>query len=125
MKLFVFLGSIHMFLAIALGAFGAHGLTGRVSEKMIANWNTGAHYHLIHGLALIAIGILIAKTSGDCSYFTVGGWLLFAGILLFSGSLYVLVLTGVKTWGAVTPLGGIAFLIGWICTAIGAWKYLS
>jgi uncharacterized membrane protein YgdD (TMEM256/DUF423 family) len=125
MKLFVILGSINMALAIALGAFGAHGLAGKVSEKMLQIWNTGAHYHIIHGLALIAVGLLMARTGGNATLLTVAGWLLFVGIVLFSGSLYTLVLTNIKVLGAITPIGGVSFIIGWVLVAIAAAKHLA
>ncbi|MFC4075353.1 DUF423 domain-containing protein [Salinithrix halophila] len=119
MKLFILLGAINMFLAISLGAFGAHGLEGKVSDRMLSNWQTGAHYHMIHALALLFIGLLIDKI-GPSPLVNVGGWLILAGIVLFAGSLYVLVLTNIKVLGAITPIGGISFLTGWICIAIAA-----
>lgn len=122
MKLFVILGAINMALAVAIGAFGAHGLEGRVTEKMVDRWATGAHYHIIHALALVAIGLLMAKFHDQASLLQTAGWLLFAGIVLFSGSLYTLVLTGVTKLGAVTPLGGLSFIIGWILVTIAAVK---
>lgn len=125
MRFFVILGSINMALAIAIGAFGAHGLAGKVSEKMLQNWNTGAHYHIIHALALIAIGLILSKVESSSTMLTVAGWFIFAGVLFFSGSLYTLVLTGVKTWGMVTPIGGVSFIIGWILVAIATAKQLS
>ncbi|UWE02938.1 DUF423 domain-containing protein [Laceyella sacchari] len=124
MKLFIMLGSINMALAVAIGAFGAHGLAGKVTEKMLQNWNTGAHYHIIHALALLAIGLLMSKINGSSSLLNIGGWLIVAGILFFSGSLYAMVLTGVKTWGAITPIGGVAFIAGWILVAVTAVKHL-
>ncbi|SFS89281.1 DUF423 domain-containing protein [Marininema halotolerans] len=123
MKLFIVLGAINMFLAIALGAFGAHGLQGKISDRMIANWHTGAQYHMIHALALLFIGFLVSKV-GSSPLVSTGGWLLLTGILLFSGSLYVMALTGVKQLGAITPIGGLAFLVGWVCIAIAAIKQL-
>ncbi|AUS09579.1 DUF423 domain-containing protein [Laceyella sacchari] len=124
MKLFIMIGSINMALAVAIGAFGAHGLAGKVTEKMLQNWNTGAHYHIIHALALLAIGLLMSKINGSTSLLNIGGWLIVAGILFFSGSLYAMVLTGVKTWGAITPIGGVAFIAGWILVAVTAAKHL-
>ncbi|SEM72909.1 DUF423 domain-containing protein [Lihuaxuella thermophila] len=124
MKFFVMLGSINMALAIALGAFGAHGLAGKVTEKMLSIWNTGAHYHIIHALGLLFIGLLMAKTGGT-SLLNTAGWLLFAGIILFSGSLYAMVLTNVKALGAITPIGGVSFIIGWILVAVFAAKHLN
>lgn len=113
-----------MALAVAIGAFGAHGLKGKVSNDMLGVWNTGAHYHIIHALALLFIGLLMARLGGN-SWFVAGGWLLLVGIILFSGSLYALVLTNVKVLGAITPLGGLSFIAGWILVAVGAAKDLT
>lgn len=112
-----------MFLSVALGAFGAHGLEGKVSERMLANWQTGVHYHMAHALGLLFIGLL-SERIGASSLISGGGWFLLVGILLFSGSLYVMALTGVKTLGAVTPFGGVSFLIGWALIATAAVKQL-
>ena len=98
------------FLGVALGAFGAHALKTRLDSGMLQAWNTGVLYHLIHALALFALG-LYAKSTG--AHIHVTGWLFFAGIMLFSGSLYALALTGIKPLGAITPLGGLCFLAGW------------
>jgi uncharacterized membrane protein YgdD (TMEM256/DUF423 family) len=124
-KCFILLGSLNMALAIAIGAFGAHGLKGKISENMLNNWNTGAHYHLLHGVALLVIGLLIAQLGAHGDGAQVAGWLLFAGIVLFSGSLYVMALTGVKVLGAITPIGGLAFIVGWIWLTVTAWRHLS
>jgi uncharacterized membrane protein YgdD (TMEM256/DUF423 family) len=124
MKAFVLLGSVNMALAIALGAFGAHGLSGKISEKMLANWNTGAHYHLIHALGLIVVGLLLSK-AGNAPMLGTAGWLLLAGILLFSGSLYVMALTGIKALGTITPIGGVSFIVGWVLVALSAVKHLG
>ncbi len=112
-----------MFLSISLGAFGAHGLEGKISERLIANWKTGAHYHMIHAIALVLVGLLIDRI-GSTSLIHTGGWLLVAGILLFSGSLYLMALTGVTKLGAITPIGGFSFLAGWVCIAIAVAKQL-
>lgn len=123
MKLFLILGSLNMALSIALGAFGAHGLAGKVSERMLANWQTGAHYHIIHGVALLAVALLIDRL-GSSPLVTTAGWLLQIGIILFSGSLYAMALTGVTKLGAITPFGGIAFIVGWILVAVAAFRQL-
>lgn len=123
MKLFVMLGSINMFLSVAIGAFGAHGLAGKVSERMLENWQTGAHYHIVHAVALLFIGLL-ADRLGSSSLVLAGGWFIMIGIVLFSGSLYAMALTGVTKLGAITPLGGVSFLIGWIAVAFAAVKHL-
>lgn len=100
------------FIGVALGAFGAHALKARVSPEMLSIWQTGVLYHLIHALVLLALA-LFAKATGTDVRWTARFFL--AGILIFSGSLYALVLSGVRLLGAVTPLGGIALLIGWGC----------
>lgn len=123
MKLFIIMGCINMFLGIALGAFGAHGLEGKISERMISNWQTGAQYHMIHAIGLFAVGLLLDRL-GSPSLVTTGGWLLVAGILLFSGSLYLMALTGITKLGAITPIGGISFLAGWACIAFAVAKQI-
>ena len=111
-------GALLAALAVALGAFGAHGLKGRVDPDMLAVWNTAAHYHLVHALALLA-----TAWAGERWPSRLPGWAgrLFAvGILLFSGSLYAMVLTGQRFLGAITPFGGLAFLAAWIALARSA-----
>ncbi|WJH30495.1 DUF423 domain-containing protein [Paenibacillus sp. CC-CFT742] len=117
MQTLVVLGSIMMFLAVALGAFGAHALKRKLSADMIKIYETGVQYHIAHGLGLILLG-LIADRLEHSSLIMAAGWLLFAGILLFSGSLYALSITGVRKLGAITPLGGVAFLAGWVMVII-------
>ncbi|MEC3608024.1 DUF423 domain-containing protein [Bacillus glycinifermentans] len=123
MKLFLILGSINAMLAVALGAFGAHGLEGKIPEKYLQIWQTGVQYHMYHALGLLAIALIAGKLSGAGSI-TAAGWLMFAGIVLFSGSLYVLSLTQISVLGAITPLGGVAFIAAWIMVAVSAVKYL-
>jgi uncharacterized membrane protein YgdD (TMEM256/DUF423 family) len=107
---FARIGALLGFVGVALGAFGAHALRNRLSPALLQAWNTAVLYHLLHAVALFALG-LYAKSSG--ADLRVGGWLLCAGILVFSGSLYALALTGVRPLGAITPLGGLLFLAGW------------
>ncbi|MCS1352155.1 DUF423 domain-containing protein [Mechercharimyces sp. CAU 1602] len=121
MKIMIFLGAINMFLAVALGAFGAHGLEGKVSERMLANWQTGSSYHMTHALGLLLIG-LVAKFTGSSPLVMTGGWFILAGIIIFSGSLYLMTLTDVTKLGMITPIGGVSFLIGWILIAVAALK---
>ena len=102
-------------LAVAAGAFGAHGLADRVSPADLAIWRTAAQYHMIHALALAALG-----ASGRAEQLQPAGWLLLAGTLVCSGSLYLLVLSQQRWLGAVTPLGGLAFIAGWIVIAVRA-----
>ena len=113
MKVFILLGSISAFLGVALGAFGAHGLKTKVTPDMLSVWETGVLYHLVHALGLLLIGIL-CHLMPEVALVRNAGWALLAGTLLFSGSLYTLVLTGVKSFGMITPLGGVAFLVGWL-----------
>lgn len=98
------------FLGVALGAFGAHAIKARVSPEMLAIWQTGVLYHLIHALVLLALALYARATGADIRW---GASFFLTGILIFSGSLYALVLSGVRILGAVTPLGGVALLIGW------------
>lgn len=115
---FVALGSVLAFLAVALGAFGAHALKTRISPENLVIWQTGVQYHLAHAAALLFVGIL--TQSFQDKLVRAAGWLFFAGILIFGGSLYALALTNIKVLGAITPLGGICFLAGWLSLAVGA-----
>ncbi len=108
--------SVIMFLGVALGAFGAHGLKDVLSEPMKAVFETAVRYQMIHGLALFVVAWLSSR--GPSASVKAAGWCFVAGIILFSGSLYLLSLTGVRAWGAVTPIGGLAFLSGWLCLVL-------
>ncbi len=121
MKIFLLLGSVNAFLAVALGAFGAHGLKSKVSSELLTTWQTGVLYHLTHALGLILIGVLI-QLLPQASLLRTSGWLLLAGVVLFSGSLYLLVLSGIRPLGMITPFGGVAFLVGWLLLAMAAWN---
>lgn len=121
MKLFIILGSLSAFFGVGLGAFGAHGLKSRVAPEMLVVWQTGVQYHLVHALALLLIGIICHLVPDD-SLVRAAGWALLIGTLLFSGSLYVMVLSGIRPLGMITPLGGIAFLIGWLLLTMAAWR---
>jgi uncharacterized membrane protein YgdD (TMEM256/DUF423 family) len=121
MKLFILLGSLNTFLGVALGAFGAHGLKAKVAPEMLVVWQTGVHYHLVHALGLILIGI-ICQLVPAAPLVRSAGWALQLGILLFSGSLYLMVLSGAKSLGMITPLGGVAFLAGWLLLAVAVWR---
>ena len=120
-KTFIILGSINMFLTVALGAFGAHGLKGRLSADLMAVYQTAVQYHGMHALGLLLIGI-IAHWLGQSALINWAGWLLLTGIVLFSGSLYTMSFTGILMLGAITPFGGVAFLAGWLLLALAAWK---
>jgi uncharacterized membrane protein YgdD (TMEM256/DUF423 family) len=114
----LFVGALAAFLGVALGAFGAHGLRGRLSPEMLAVFETGVRYQMYHALALVTTSLVMARMTGWLV--ATAAWCFVAGILLFSGSLYALALTGVTILGAVTPLGGLAFLAGWACLALAA-----
>ena len=107
-------------LGVALGAFGAHGLKARVSAEMVAVWETAARYHVLHALALLATAWAVERWPGGLT--SAAGWLFLAGIVVFSGSLYALALTGVRALGAITPLGGLCLIAGWICLALAAMR---
>ena len=122
--MWIVVGAVSGFVAVAAGAFGAHALRDRLTPEMLAIYNTGAHYHLLHALALVAVG-LPARVRGASAgphrrdlAVSVAGWGFLIGTILFAGSLYTLAITGVKTWGAVTPFGGVAFLVGWAALAL-------
>jgi uncharacterized membrane protein YgdD (TMEM256/DUF423 family) len=117
-KTFLLLGAVAAFLAVALGAFGAHGLRGRLSPEMLAVFQTGVQYHMSHALALILVSAIMGRMSGWL--IQTAGWCFVAGIVFFSGSLYLLAVTGVTILGAVTPIGGLLFLAGWACLAFAA-----
>ncbi|MDP4163974.1 MAG: DUF423 domain-containing protein [Bacillota bacterium] len=123
MKLFIIIGAINAFLAVALGAFGAHGLADKLEPKYLEIWKTGVTYQMFHAIGILVVALLLAKVSGN-SLFTWSGWLMLIGIIFFSGSLYVLSLTKISILGAITPLGGVAFLAAWILMIVGAVKYL-
>ncbi|MBI4499662.1 MAG: DUF423 domain-containing protein [Gemmatimonadetes bacterium] len=114
---FALAGSISAFIAVALGAFGAHILRGRLSAEMLTVFETGARYHMYHALALVAAAWAAGRWSNPQAMWA--GWFFLAGTVIFSGSLYLLALTGTRWWGAVTPLGGVSFLLGWMCLAWG------
>ena len=111
-KLFLSMGSLLALAAVVIGAFGTHGLKARLSPEMLAVYQTGVQYHFYHALGLVLVGLAFFHLP-ESAALRASGWLMAAGILLFSGSLYVLALTGEKWLGAVAPLGGTAFILGW------------
>jgi uncharacterized membrane protein YgdD (TMEM256/DUF423 family) len=117
-RTFWMLGCAFAFVAVAAGAFGAHALRARLEPDMLAVWETGARYQMYHALALLAVAMAAGRWPGGG--WTVAGWLFTAGIVVFSGSLYVLAFSGVRWLGAITPLGGLCFLGGWIALALAA-----
>lgn len=117
-KTLMFVGALMGAVGVALGAFGAHSLRGLLSPDMLAVFETGVRYQMYHALAILMTAALTSRVEGRAT--VVAGWSFAAGILLFSGSLYALALSGITTLGAVTPLGGVAFLVGWTCLAVAA-----
>ncbi len=119
-RLWFVAGAISGFLGVAVGAFGAHGLKSRVPADLLAVFETGVRYHLVHALALLAVAWAAERWPGTAT--GVAGVLFLAGIVVFSGSLYLLVLTGQRWLGAITPIGGVCFLAGWLALAWAAWR---
>lgn len=113
-------GSLTMFVGVAAGAFGAHGLKSSVSPEMLSVWETGVTYQLIHAIGLLLIGLLMPRL-GKAGLSQAGNWM-FVGVILFSGSLYLLTLTGIRQIGVITPIGGLAFLAAWLRLAHAAWR---
>lgn len=105
------------FTAVALGAFGSHGLKSKLSETSLGVWQTAVQYHFYHTLALLAVAILLQRTVAN-TWLSASGGLMLAGVLLFCGSLYWLALGGPRWLGPITPLGGLCFMLGWLCLAI-------
>lgn len=118
--LFLVLAGVNGFIAVSLGAFAAHGLKSMLGPDLLATFQTGVQYHMYHTLALLAVGLLVLQFPTQTGL-RVAGYLFLAGILIFSGSLYVLALSGIRWLGAITPIGGVAFLAGW---AMLAWSML-
>lgn len=120
-KIFASLGSINALIAVMLGAFGAHALKSRLSSDMMDIFQTGVQYHFYHALGLLAVG-LIAYHLPDSAWLKWSGWLMLAGIVIFSGSLYILSISGIKWLGAITPIGGTAFIFAWVLLTIAIFK---
>jgi len=117
-RIFAALGAASGFVAVAAGAFGAHGLKARLAPDLLAAFDTGARYQIYHALALLAVAWAIGRWPGRVAL--ASGWCFVAGTALFSGSLYLLALTGVRSLGAITPIGGVLFLAGWLLLALAA-----
>lgn len=120
-RTWLLMGSLSGGLAVAAGAFGAHALKERLSDRMLEIFETGARYQMYHALALLAVGWMAARWP-ESRAVTTAGWAFLAGTVIFSGSLYALALSGVRWLGAITPIGGVALLVGWGALAVAAWN---
>ena len=122
-RLFLVIAAVLGGLSVAGGAFASHALREKLTERSLEIFETGARYQMYHALALLAVAILLNRSDVAQSLLTVSGFAFIAGVLLFSGSLYALSLSGIKVLGAVAPIGGVAFLVGWGCLAVAALSY--
>ena len=119
-RLFLMIGALSGAIGVAAGAFGAHALRDRLEPRLLEVFETGARYQMYHALALLAVGLIASRwPSGIINS---AGWLFVAGTLLFTGSLYAMAFTGVRALGAITPIGGVCLIAGWVCLAIAANK---
>jgi uncharacterized membrane protein YgdD (TMEM256/DUF423 family) len=121
-RLFFAIGALSGAMAVGLGAFGAHGLKTRLPADLLAMFETGVRYQMYHALALLAVAWAVTRWSGS-NLPVAAGWLFVTGSVLFSFSLYLLAVTGQRWLGAITPLGGVAFVAGWVCLALTAWRH--
>jgi uncharacterized membrane protein YgdD (TMEM256/DUF423 family) len=119
-RVLLLLAALFGFTGVGLGAFAAHGLKGQLSAEYLAVFQTGVHYQMLHALALLALAALWQRLGG--SLLTAAGVCFCVGILLFSGSLYALTLSGISALGMITPVGGLMFLAGWLCLGLAAWR---
>ena len=122
-KSILLIATVFLILAVAIGAFGAHGLKSHLSDEMLQIYKTGVEYHFYHALGLLLVGILAFVMPSVSFKWT--AILLSAGIILFSGSLYLLAITGIKALGAITPLGGLSFIAGWVVLFVTVWRNFS
>ncbi len=120
-KYVLMIAAISGFLAVTLGAFGAHGLKGRVEEDLLTVYHTGVEYHFYHTMALLAVGVLLLQFT-QSNLLIWSGWLFLFGIVVFSGSLYVMTFTGLRWLGAITPIGGVGFLVAWVLLALAIFR---
>ena len=121
-RIAICIAAVFLFAAVALGAFGAHALKAKMPPELMVTYQTAVQYHFWHALGLLAVGVLLLHRP-DNGALTAAAWLLVAGLVLFCGSLYALALSGVRGWGAVAPVGGIALLGAWAALAWAAWRW--
>lgn len=120
-RTFFIIASLFGALSVAFGAFGAHALRWRIEESLLANYQTGVSYMFYHALALLAVAWALSRWPAS-SLSVWAGWLFVVGIVIFSGSLFVMAFTGLRWLGAITPIGGVAFIAGWLLLALAAWR---
>ena len=123
MQLFLAIAAIFGGLAVAGGAFASHSLQEHLTVRALEVFGTGVRYQMYHALGLLAIAMLQGLAKAPLGWLTAAGWLFISGIVLFSGSLYLISLAGIKAVGPITPIGGVAFMAGWACLAIAAWRW--
>lgn len=123
MQIFLAIAAVLGGLSVAGGAFASHALENQLSERAIEVFSTGVRYQMYHALALFGIALLINMAKQPMLLLTLAGWAFVTGVVLFSGSLYLISLAGIKAFGPVTPIGGLAFLMGWGCLAIAALRF--
>jgi uncharacterized membrane protein YgdD (TMEM256/DUF423 family) len=121
-RIFLFIGALLGSLAVAAGAFGAHALREKLSERAIEIFETGSRYQMYHALALLLVASLLSRAEAGQSTLVAAGVAFIVGVVIFSGSLYALSLTGIKWLGAITPFGGVALIVGWGCLVVAAWS---
>ena len=119
-KTFFVIGALSAGLSVLLGAFGAHALRDRLTPQLLETFETGVRYEIYHAFAILVVAFALTRWSSNLIGYA--GWLFIIGTILFSGSLYLLALTGTRWLGAITPLGGVAFIAGWILLAVGVWQ---
>jgi uncharacterized membrane protein YgdD (TMEM256/DUF423 family) len=122
-RLFLLVGAMLGGLAVAGGAFASHALKDKLTERSLEIFELATRYQMYHALALLLVALLLSRAEAAQTLLTASGSAFIAGVLIFCGSLYALSFTGIKVLGAITPIGGVAFLAGWICLAIAAWGY--
>jgi len=123
-KTFLLIAAMCGLSAVIIGAFGAHGLKHRLTVELMSAYQTAVQYHFYHTFALLAVGVLLLQYP-QATFFQWSGWLILVGIVIFSGSLYVMALTGIKWMGAITPIGGLAFIAGWLTLAMGIYQNIN
>ncbi len=118
-RIMIAVGAVSAMVAVGAGSFGAHFLRTRLSDELLTVFETGARYQMYHALALVAVGLVLSRGAGVPAVWA--GWLFIVGSIIFSGSLYALAITGARWWGAITPVGGVCFILGWAVFAWSIW----